>query len=225
MTPENFLLFGVVFIVASVALGLLAYAFVLNRRGSEPAEEDEETQQAPGATPAPAPQPAPVAHPTTPEPMLPPPADLDRPGFRTLLTIHQDDASGRVFVRIGDREYRKPEDIHSAADQASIAQVISSLEGLLRAAKMPPEKLEAPPEVYAETPSRPLSMVEQINAIVSRRLEGVTGIYRAVRLVEGPEGAVRVYVGVDRYDAVEDVPDPEIRRIIREAVAEWESRS
>jgi hypothetical protein len=41
--------------------------------------------------------------------------------------------------------------------------------------------------------------------------------------VEGPAGSIRVYLGVEGYDAIDDVPDPEVRRLIREAVSEWEN--
>jgi hypothetical protein len=70
---------------------------------------------------------------------------------------------------------------------------------------------------------KPLSMVEQIDTILQRKLAETSGGPRGVRLVEGMDGSLRVFVGVLSY-AFEDVPDDEVKRMIREAVAEWETK-
>jgi hypothetical protein len=65
-------------------------------------------------------------------------------------------------------------------------------------------------------------MVEQISQILEAKLTAQSASSRGVRLVEGPGGVVRVYIGVQSY-GLEEVPDPAIRAAIREAVAEWEA--
>jgi len=40
--------------------------------------------------------------------------------------------------------------------------------------------------------------------------------------MELPNKGLVVMVGLDQYDRVEDVPNPEIRNLIRIAVEEWE---
>jgi hypothetical protein len=42
--------------------------------------------------------------------------------------------------------------------------------------------------------------------------------------MELPGRGMMVMVGLDQYEGVEKVPDPEIRSLIREAVEEWEKR-
>jgi len=42
--------------------------------------------------------------------------------------------------------------------------------------------------------------------------------------MESLTGGVNVYVGVTRYEAIDDVPDEEIKAAIRAAIAEWETK-
>jgi hypothetical protein len=65
-------------------------------------------------------------------------------------------------------------------------------------------------------------MIDQINTILERKLAESPQGLKGVRLVEGTGGALRVFVGLQSY-AFDEVPDPEVRKVIREAVAEWEN--
>ncbi len=47
---------------------------------------------------------------------------------------------------------------------------------------------------------------------------------QVVRLLEGPEGSIQVVVGLKLYKSVDEVPDPQIQQLIRQAVMEWEKR-
>jgi hypothetical protein len=40
--------------------------------------------------------------------------------------------------------------------------------------------------------------------------------------MENHNKEIRFWVGLDSYDDVEDIPDPEVRQIIDAAVKEWE---
>jgi hypothetical protein len=68
------------------------------------------------------------------------------------------------------------------------------------------------------------SIVSQIDAILQDRLEGTPLAERGIFLAQSPEGGVIVYVGLTRYNAIDDVPDPEIKSAIRGAIAEWENK-
>jgi hypothetical protein len=67
------------------------------------------------------------------------------------------------------------------------------------------------------------SMVQQINDILQRKLAEVSGPSRGVRLLEGAGGALRVFIGLQSY-SFEDVPEEDVKRMIRDAVAEWEAK-
>ncbi|MEW6403647.1 MAG: hypothetical protein AB1649_17770 [Chloroflexota bacterium] len=85
---------------------------------------------------------------------------------------------------------------------------------LITSAKAEPEK-PAPP---------PSSIVEQIDAILQRRMLNTPLVRMDIRLQESHEGGVEVMVGKKRYETVDEVPDPEIRAAIRAAIDEWEKK-
>ena len=68
------------------------------------------------------------------------------------------------------------------------------------------------------------SIVGQIDAVLQERLAGTSLSDRGVFLTQSPEGGVSVYVGLTRYNGIDDVPDPEIKAAIRAAIAEWENK-
>jgi plasmid maintenance system antidote protein VapI len=69
-----------------------------------------------------------------------------------------------------------------------------------------------------------LSIVEQIDEILQSLLEGTPLEERGIRLQEAPDGSVQVWIGLQRYDSVETVPDAEVRRVIQRAIKTWEQR-
>ena len=76
-----------------------------------------------------------------------------------------------------------------------------------------------------DRPSAPAnSIVSQIDSILQDRLEGTPLEERGIFLSQSQEGGVIVYVGLTRYNGIDDVPDPEIKAAIRAAIAEWENK-
>jgi hypothetical protein len=70
----------------------------------------------------------------------------------------------------------------------------------------------------------PTSIVGQINMILQHRIVNTPLASKGVTLMESITGGVNVYVGVQRYEAIDDVPDEEVRTAIRAAIAEWEKK-
>lgn len=68
------------------------------------------------------------------------------------------------------------------------------------------------------------SIVSQIDTVLQSRLAGTPLEERGVFLTESPDGGVAVYVGLTRYNGIEEVPDPEIKAAIRGAITEWEDK-
>ncbi|HMZ08022.1 MAG TPA: hypothetical protein PK078_10420 [Anaerolineales bacterium] len=79
-------------------------------------------------------------------------------------------------------------------------------------------------EANAATEFKLLSMVQQIDTVLQKRLAGTPLEKAGIRLQDSPQGGLEVYIGVQKYDAIEDVPDANIKSIIREAIAEWEKK-
>jgi len=68
------------------------------------------------------------------------------------------------------------------------------------------------------------SMAEQANSILQLRLLNTSLADREIQLQSLPEGRASIKVGTDQYASVDEVPEEEIRLVIRSAIAEWESR-
>lgn len=75
-----------------------------------------------------------------------------------------------------------------------------------------------------EKPFASLSIVGQIDSILQARLAASPLAGRGIRLHESPQGAVEVYVGLQKYSSVDEVPDESVRAAIRAAIAEWEEK-
>jgi hypothetical protein len=69
-----------------------------------------------------------------------------------------------------------------------------------------------------------LSIVQQIDSILQKHIERTPLARQGIRLQESAQGGVEVYVGLKKFDAVDDVPDNEIKAAIRSAIAEWEKK-
>ena len=78
------------------------------------------------------------------------------------------------------------------------------------------------PEDRPATPAG--SIVGQIDSILQMRLAGTPLEDRGVFLAQSPEGGVMVYIGLTKYNGIDDVPDPEVKAAIRAAIAEWENK-
>lgn len=68
------------------------------------------------------------------------------------------------------------------------------------------------------------SIVTQIDSILQMRLAGTALAERGIFLTQSPQGGVSVYVGLTRYNTLDEVPDPEVKAAIRAAITEWENK-
>lgn len=75
-----------------------------------------------------------------------------------------------------------------------------------------------------ERPLASLSIVGQIDSILQSRLMHTALAGQGIRLQESLQGAVEVYVGLQKFPSVDDVPDETIKAAIRAAIAEWEEK-
>lgn len=71
-------------------------------------------------------------------------------------------------------------------------------------------------------PENKTSIAAQVDEILQKKLENLNIKDRAIRLMELPGKGMVVLIGLNQYNDVGSVPDPEIRDLIRACVAEWE---
>ena len=249
---DSSLLWGMILIGVGLALAMIAYAVMLNRREPEgertfpPAEPEPEVDeepseiqapvqvapmQVPATPPAPAPVPAsPPPTPAAPAPAAPAPAApavvsspaSPAPAGRRLLPVAsllREDVTGALVIQVGERVYRRADELKMSSDWARVESASADL-ARWTAGGHPSGRPSA--GAREETPRKPGSMIEQINEILERKLTSAGNAPRGVRLAEGPGGTVRVFVGLQAYN-MEEVPDPAVRQLIRQAVAEWEA--
>ena len=97
-----------------------------------------------------------------------------------------------------------------------------------RPVSQPLPQTQDKPSVPAAKDDRPAapanSIVGQIDSILQQRLAGTPLESRGIFLAQSPEGGVNVYVGLTRYNGVDDVPDSEVKAAIRAAISEWENK-
>ena len=69
-----------------------------------------------------------------------------------------------------------------------------------------------------------LSIVQQIDTVLQERLLNTPLEKSGLRLQESLQGGVEVYVGTQKFNSIDDVPDPTIKATIRAAIAAWEEK-
>lgn len=69
----------------------------------------------------------------------------------------------------------------------------------------------------------PLTMVEEIDALVQRRLKERPDLAdRLITLTVGLGGGLRIYMDQQVFQTVDEVDDPHVRALIQDAIREWE---
>jgi len=273
MNIDNQLLLGLVFITAGIALALLAYAVLLNRRNSgdddlveedeaneagEPLESDiaeptrivpepdapipgfeeptlliqEPVAASPAQEPTESSQPKPVE--TEDEPVEPPAdtvhaqADESEASEATSVSLVRNPQTGRLAIQVGDQIFGSRSELKNTEVWEQIGELFEELHAWM--AVVPPQSLNPPktPKAAGAEPTKKapaaLSMVEEINEILAEKLTASATAPQGVHIAEGADGSIRVFIGVQGY-AMDQVPNEEVRRLIREAVSEWESRA
>ena len=87
------------------------------------------------------------------------------------------------------------------------------------------------PRASAPTPTTPkegpppaTGIVGQIDMILQARLHGTPLGERGIFLSNSPEGGVIVNVGLQKFNGIDEVTDPEIKAALRGAITEWENK-
>jgi hypothetical protein len=234
--------------LAIIGIGLVAmffgYAFGLfegRNQGYKKRQKDEAAEQAsrPAAEP-----PAPASEPVT--------VKVDDPGLMRIkneggyLALDLDGTRVDTTSLTADQRKRLIEMLNLmrpwlegkpvTAPVQSPAAPASQPGPISQAASTPPAPVTPSPALQPVAPrsttiakeDRPIapagSIVTQIDTILQARIAGTPIEEKGVFLSQSPEGGVMVYVGLTKYQGIDEVPDPEIKAAIRAAITEWEDK-
>ena len=87
-----------------------------------------------------------------------------------------------------------------------------------------PATKSAEPAAENKPAPPPTSIVGQINLVLQEKLAGSALADRDISMSQSAEGGVIVTVGASQYTGVDEVPDAEVKSLIRAAIAEWEKK-
>ena len=134
-----------------------------------------------------------------------------------MAQIYREGVSGKLVIKHADKEYRKLADIEDRQIRNTLSAAASDLASWF-AEDLQPSRAPS----GQKSPAAGRSMLEGINSILQRSLATSGLRERGIRLVPDAAGGVKVLIGLKSY-ALDEVPHEEIRRLIRESVAEWEA--
>lgn len=155
------------------------------------------------------------------EPTIKPPTEPTSPAERPAVMVDRDSSTNRLMIKVDDRVYHSMEALRESTDWPRVTDLFSDLLAWMIKSN---EGQQVEEEGKDEEPThQPVSMVQEINTILGEKLIDRETGPQAVRLLEGAGGTIRVYIGVESY-SIDEVPDEEVKALIRQAVAEWEDR-
>ena len=229
---DDQLMLGILLIIVGIAIGLIAVAVVLNRREDRIAAEmgletndadDEEPVDSEEAEPVDEDEPTPEADDDEPseEDKIEETEEMESPTPRErqlVAEIYREEVTGKLIVRAGDQEYLDGKQIESEVERRRLAYAASDLSDWFQGEFEFSGRSTTTSSTQQSASSD--QMLEEINANLQRSLAGTPD--RGVRLIPDTVTGVKVLIGVKSYE-IEDVPDDEIKDLIRQAVAEWEA--
>ncbi len=189
----------------------------------------------------------------TPEAAAPKELPVENPDEQEIALLVREKTTGKVLLRLEGKRFdssaaldaKKRIELQKAAQElflwagGKIDKPVETVPAPLPPVAPPapkPEPLQTAQPVSAAIPiptvppvaAAPVtarSMVVQIDEIFQTLLAQSAYTGQRVLISEDLREGVVVWVGAMRYNGIEAVPDPEIKAMIRQAVAEWERRS
>jgi len=80
------------------------------------------------------------------------------------------------------------------------------------------------PKITPEQEFKLLSMVKQIDFVLQKRIAGTALESMGIHLNDTLHGGLEVQIGSQKFETIDDVPDPNIQSAIRAAIVEWETK-
>lgn len=151
----------------------------------------------------------------------------DDPELIPAATLFREAVTGRIVVKVGDRQYESVDSLKNSKDWPRVQSLSTDLSDWILDKQKPstPQNkagiVKTTPSVDGQS-SDPDSMVAQINQIIEKKVESMDEERREIELVEGLLGALEVRVGTEKFP-IDEVPYENVRDLIQESVSQWEN--
>jgi hypothetical protein len=150
----------------------------------------------------------------------------DEPELIPAATLMRESVSGRIVVKVGDRQYSDIETLKNSKDWSRMKSLSTDLADWIeerppRSALQGDREENKPESSSIRHASDSVSMIVQINEIIDKKVATLEGEERDIKLVEGAIGALEVRVGVEKFP-IDEVPYANVRDLIQDAVSQWE---
>jgi hypothetical protein len=174
-----------------------------------------------------------------------------RPG---TLQVWKDPQSNGLFIELDGQVYRSVEQLSPDQRRMLTTLTGSLVDWLGQVTTEPPPPVERQASVSMPasapkklTPAQPpsssgplrrafqsggkkehiklITPAAQIDATLQEKLVSSPLAHRNIRLVDLPDHGLAVEVDQEQFDGIDDVPEEAVRKLLKDAVAEWQRRS
>lgn len=113
----------------------------------------------------------------------------------------------------------------STASQAPGSLTPATKPGAIPLPSMNPFKqMEVLREMAKNPPPTPKSIPEEIDEVLQEKVSVSPYAQRGVKVATSPKGTVRFELDGQSYEAVDELPDANVRALVKAAIAEWEKK-
>lgn len=159
----------------------------------------------------------------------PSPSDVipDDPELIPGATLFREAVTGRIVVKVGERQYVSVDSLKNSEDWARVQSLSTDLSDWILDKPKPSTTqdkagfVKTTPSVEGRS-SDTDSMIAQINQIIEKQVKSMDGESRKIELVEGLLGALEVRVGAEKFP-IDEVPYENVRDLIQNSVSQWEN--
>jgi hypothetical protein len=151
----------------------------------------------------------------------------DDPELIPAATLFREAVTGRIVVKVGDRQYESVDSLKNSKDWPRVQSLSADLSDWILD-KPKPSTTQDQAGIVKMTSSvegqssDPDSMVAQINQIIEKKIKSMDEERREIELVEGLLGALEVRIGTEKFP-IDEVPYENVRDLIQESVSQWEN--
>jgi hypothetical protein len=122
----------------------------------------------------------------------------------------------------------KPATVESPLLGEAVGVAIEGTESMVEEKKISYNPIKAFTDVIGVEINKPASthksIVAQVDEILQEKLENTPLAKQGISMRDSPDGGLLVWVGLQQYNSIDEVPDQGVRQLLRESVEEWERR-